>query len=739
MPIGLRDDLRNTVLLNIFGEISRRRRKMKFKPLWILFVVLVLLVPAQVQAARLTNAKNGMAQGNAPDGAGVNIDFRDVDVRVVAKFISELTGKNFIFDNRVREKITVFSSTKVTPDEAYKLFETALKIHGYTTVPDGDLINVVPSLQARTMSLETRPKIPAKGEAGEDRFVTQLIRLRHADATEIQRLLQPLMDKTGLILAYQSGNTLIVTDYASNIERLLTILRNVDVPDEGLKLSMVRLKYASAKDMAGELTSVLKNTTPQAQQAAAHRLTYQVVADERTNSLIVMARAAETAVIRDLARRLDIPTSRGSDRVHVVFLKHAVADHLATVIGDLTGKSEGGQNRTGAAPTPLLLKEPVFITAEPTTNSLIIKAERQDFLVLKDIIDQLDIQRSQVLVEAIIMEMTVNRANDLGAEWRLLDQPTGSNERVAIGGTNLSVGGDGGLINQMAAQPFGGPGGLVLGAAEGTISWGGTTFINIGALVQALEQDSDVNILSTPHLLTMDNEEAKIIVGQERPFLKSSMSTATGATSPSITNTYEFKDLGLTLQITPHITQGEYIKLKIFQQLKSFISESETGAISSTKREAETTVLVRNKETVVIGGLIGNEERESRSQTPCLGDVPLLGWAFKRRAQSGDKQNLLILIKPTIIRTSEQLRAATDRKVQETKKASLTPDGQKECRKAEEICKECKKSPPVCPDGDDCRERRRCEVACKVISECPDGWDEEQKEFPYKGINILKD
>jgi general secretion pathway protein D len=335
--------------------------------------------------------------------------------------------------------------------------------------------------------------------------------------------------------------------------------------------------------------------------------------------------------------------------------------------------------------------------------------------------------------------MTINRANALGAEWRLLDYANAGNERVVVGGTNLPSQGSSGLINQMASQPFAGPAGLVLGAAEGTLTWGGTTFMNIGALVQALEQDSDVNILSTPHLLTMDNEEARIVVGQERPFLKSSMSAATGAVTPSVTNTYEFKDLGLTLKITPHITQGGFVKLKIFQQMKSFISESETGAISSTKREAETTVVVKNRETVVIGGLIGNEERETHGQVPCMGDIPLLGWAFKRRTQSGDKQNLLILIKPSIIMTAEDMKAATDRKIQEQKKSSLTDKDRKKCAEDRKICTECEKAPPVCPQGDDCEARKKCRDACRRLADCPAGWEDEPREFPAKGLDLLKD
>ena len=637
---------------------------------------LILFTIPLAQGARLSGAEGSDSNPPVDPNAKVTIDFRDVDVRVVAQFISELTGKNFVFDKQVREKVTVFSPTEVTVKEAYHLFETVLKIHGYTTIPTNGLIKIVPSLKARTMAVETREQLPQGKEAREDRVVTQIIKLRHADADELRTLLQPLVDKTALIMSYSSGNFLLVTDYASNINRLVEIVKTMDVMEEGTQLQVITLEHASAKDLAQELQEILEGPakTRGKKTSIDNKITYKVVTDERTNSLVVMGRAAEIRMIRGLVRKLDLPSRRGSGRIHLLFLKNAVAEELAAVLTELTGNvqsSETSKNK-GAAPTPLVLQEPVYITADTSTNALLIRAERQDFLVLKEIIDKLDIRRSQVLVEGVIMEMNMSTANNLGAEWRLLNNLDSSSEISGFGGTSLS-----GLINELASNPYSSSAsGLILGAAEGTLSFGGTTFLNLGLLIQALEQNADVNILSTPHLLTMDNEEAKIVVGEERPFLKSSLSTATGDASTSITRTYDFKDLGLTLKITPHITQGEYIKLKIYQELKSYLNETETGAISSTKRETETTVQVKNRETVVIGGLITDETRETKNQVPCLGNIPLAGWAFKYREQSQDKVNLIVMIKPTIIRTADQLREITEKKKRETE--SLDDDKKKE-------------------------------------------------------------
>ncbi|MFH1089939.1 MAG: type II secretion system secretin GspD [Pseudomonadota bacterium] len=633
-------------------------------------LIFCLTFALAAQAARVSGAADDPPPPTA--NTKVTIDFRDVDVRVVAKFISDLTGKNFVFDKQVQEKVTVFSPTKVTPDEAYRLFESVLKIHGYTTIPKGNLVRIVPSVKARTMDVELRQRLP-KAEEAEDRVVTQLVRLQYASATEVRNLLQPIVDKTGVVMAYEEGNTLIVTDYASNIDRLLQIIRAVDIPEKGTQLTVIGLTFASARELARELEEVLRGPRAAAparpQQPAAAGVGYTVVPDERTNSLIVMAQASETKLIRDLVKKLDVATTRGTERVHVYFLQNAVAADLAKTLNDLTGQFRKEEKDKAKGPTKLVLQEDVFITSDKATNSLIVRAERHDYLVIKDLIDKLDIQRAQVLVEGVIMETTVNKANALGAEWRLLNFPSGSDSSlIGFGGTNLPTSGSQGLINQVATQPFASSG-LILGAAEGTITFGGTTFLNIAALIHALQQDSDVDILSTPHLLTMDNEEARIMVGQERPFLRTSLATDTGAVSPSITKTYEFKDLGLVLTITPHITQGEYVTLKIFQQLKSFLSEVETGAISSTKRETETTVRVKNGETIVIGGLISDELREEKSQVPCLGDIPILGWVAKARSQSGQKVSLLILIKPTIIRTAEQLRELTDQKKRERKES----------------------------------------------------------------------
>lgn len=635
-----------------------------FKKYVILFVLVTLCLlitnSPDVGAARLSTAGETKTETAKPVEQKVTIDFRDVDLKVVAKFISELLGKNFIFDQQVKGKVTIYSPSKVTPAEAYKMFESVLEVHGYTTVPSGKYIKIIPSLKAKTKAIETRG-----GEAitrpASDRVVTQLIRLNHARASDIRKLLAPLLAKSGVLISYDAGNILIITDFASNIQRLQGIIRSVDVEGEGLQLALIPLKYASARDLARELGQLIK-----ARGKPTATRTFNLVADERTNTLIILHGPGQLKQLKDLIVRLDTPAPRGADKVHVYFLENAVAEELSKVLNSLAGGSQSAQSAAkGSAQRRVLLQDPVTIVADKSTNSLIIRAELQDYQVLESVIKKLDIQRAQVLVEGLIMELTFQKTLQLGAEWRALDQPSTSSDQIQIfGGTNLT-----GLLNQMSLQPFASASGLVLGAARGTLSWGATPILNLGLLIQALQGDSEVNILSTPHLLTMDNEEATIIVGEERPFLKSSMAQSSSGNVPTVTNTYDFKDLGITLKITPHISQGKFVKLNVFLQIKNFMGEAETGAITSTKRETTTTVLVADRETVVIGGLIRDDSRSQQTGVPCLSEMPGLGWLFKNKTKSGGKTNLLILLTPTIIRSPDQLRQITLDKQRQTEEA----------------------------------------------------------------------
>jgi len=615
-------------------------------------VLFLALYGSNAQAAKL--AEKGMEE----KGKLITMDFEGVEIGTLIKFIGELTGKNFVVDERVRGKVTVISPTKLTVGEAYKVFESVLEVHGYTTVPAGKVIKVVPSTVARGKSLDTR--VGARLAPPADSMITQVIPLQYADVNDIRTLFTPLIDKTSLLVAYQPTNTLIVTDVLSNINRLLKILREVDIPGFELQLVVIALQHASAEVIAQELKELFEARTrqptvrrPQAKEvvevAVEDRL--KLIPDERTNSLIILATAQTIKMIRGIIAQLDQAIPRGKGYIHIYYLQHAVAEDLAKVLTGVAEEVKEGPK--GAPPAPAgrvpLLGEKVSIIPDKATNSLVIVASPADYAVLESVIGQLDIVRAQVYVEALIAEVTLDKVKEVGVEWQITEEAERGKYKP-YGGTNF------GLTD---AELSGALSGLIVGVTKGTISVGGIEVPNIKALIHALSADTDVNILSTPRLLTTDNEEAEIVVGEERPFLSSSQVTAEGST----VKTFEYKDVGITLKITPHISKGNLLRLELYTEITNFLEEAEgeVGAIVTTKRQATTSVVVEDGSTVVIGGLIRDDTTEGISKVPLLGDIPIAGWLFKTRRQTKVKTNLLIFITPRIVTSAETLKTISEK------------------------------------------------------------------------------
>jgi general secretion pathway protein D len=398
---------------------------------------------------------------------------------------------------------------------------------------------------------------------------------------------------------------------------------------------------------------------------------------------VVIATPSVLQAAENLIAKLDVPTPEGRGQIHVYYLAHADAEELAQVltaqateIERIRAAPQGqqartqpqqqqqrrqpGQGQTGTTPLG------ITITADKATNSLVITAQPEAYAVLKEIIEKLDIRRSQVLVEALFAEVTLGKAEALGVEWRVLDDP--ENGGVQVFGSSTS--GPTGVLNQLSnpATAFGAtPQGLIIGALRNTITFGNNQFLNIPVALQAFEGDTDVNILATPNLLTTDNEEAEIVIGEERPFLRTAQSTPTAAatqTGFSTTRNFEFRDVGITLRMTPQISHGKTVRLNLFVELTAFVGEAqgEVGAVTTSKRSAETTVIADDGQTIVIGGLIREDENNSRNQVPCLGNVPLLGWAFRQQAKDNRKNNLLIFITPHILNTPGDIKTITEHK-----------------------------------------------------------------------------
>ncbi len=630
-------------------------------------LVVALIITGILLSPVLCHVGYGEKGRNVPGDKMVTMNFDDVDIKVMVKFISELTGKNFVIDDKVKGKVTIISPTKITVNEAFRVFESVLEVKGYTTVPAGKIIKIVPSRTARHRDVETRTGRELTTVEGEDKIITQLVPLEYADAADIKKLFAPLVSKDSNIAAYRATNTLILTDMSSNIRRLIKIIKDIDIAGSAEKTTVIPLEYASAQTLSGELLSLFdskgkRRVTPGKSSkglSVAMAVPIKIIPDERTNSLIMRASLQDTNRIKGLIEKLDKATPRGKDRIHVYYLENATSEDLAGVLSKMPSKGKGGK---GKAP---ILGEDVSITADKSTNSLIITASPQDYSVLKEVIKKLDIPRVQVLVEALIAEVALDKAKQFGIEWRSVEEPE-TGEYTWLGGTNLPTGTEGtGAIDQLRANPLASPTGLFMGVVKGVIEYNGTEFLNLGALIQASQSDSDINILSTPHILTMDNEEAEIIIGEERPFLKTSQVTDVGTT----TKTFEYKDLGITLRITPQISRGAMVKLKIYLEINTFVEQIEVGAITTRKRQATTTVVVGDGDMVVIGGMIRDDVRKGISSVPCLGNIPILGWFFRALYQGNTKVNLMLFITPHTIRTPEDLIKITSEKKAESEKA----------------------------------------------------------------------
>jgi general secretion pathway protein D len=608
--------------------------------LFVLFFLLLTVHPAadaiaQVSGKTGQNLKaNPASKGNSDSQRFISIDFNDVDLSVFIKFISELTSKNFVVDQRVKGKVTIISPSKISVKEAYKVFESVLEVHGYTTVEAGQVIKIVPSPDARSKNIETRLKEEAASPT--DRVVTQLISLKFANSDEIKKLFAPLISKSSVILAYPPTNMLIVTDIYSNIKRLLRILKAIDITGMGEELSVIPLEYADCTKFVKILDSVFITKTRR--KAGDSETAIKFVADERTNTIIVLASEVETTRIKRLIHLLDRETPRGKEKIRVYYLENANAEDLAKVLQELPTK-KGGASEGRATP---FVSDTAKITADKATNSLIIMAGKEDYLVLEEIIQKLDVPRAMVYIESLIMEVNVEKDFNLGVQWIAGGKTSIDGKETAIGGAFSSTGG---VLPSPLTSP---PEGFTLGVFSEAVTIAGITFPNLGAVVRAFKKDKDVHILSTPQILTTDNEEATITVGKNVPY-----QTRAGTSDAEVDYSYyEYKDVGITLKITPQISKDRLVRLNISEESTKLDELASTSDERPTtlKRTIETTVIVKDKSTLVIGGLIDDSFTNTEYKVPCLGDIPLLNFLFKSTSRAGDKTNLFVFITPYVVK-----------------------------------------------------------------------------------------
>jgi general secretion pathway protein D len=598
---------------------------------------------AAAAAALLAGLTLSIVIAGAALGQALTPNYRDTDLRQVIEAVGAVTGRNFLVDPRVRAQVSLFSNTPMSPEAFYEAFLATLSVHGFVAIESGDIVRIVPDANTRQMPGA------APGTALPDDVVTQVIRLDNVAAPQIVPVLRPLQPQYAHLAALQASNMLVIVDRANNVERLLNIIRRMDRAG-GEDIEVIRLDNA----FAGEVVQTL-STLNQAAQAAGGAPLVQAIADDRTNSVLLSGSAAGRMRFRGLIAYLDEPSQTGGDS-RVRYLNYADAEDLATKLqaqfGGATPQPGEGVAATGEGG--------VSIWADQATNALVMNAPARVMQDMMAVIDKIDIPRLQVLVDAIIVEVSEEKAAELGVSW-ISD---GSGDRAVLGLTNFGSTTPG--VVQLGAAAAGDtpspgaiPEGLTLGL--GRIRDAGTSW---AALVSALRGDATTNVIATPQIVALDNEEAEITVGQEVPFLTGQF-TNTGAAAGAINpfQTIQRQEVGTRLRIVPQINEGSGVKLTIEQETSS-ISAGAAGAVDlvTNNRTITTSVFVDDGAVLVLGGLIDDQLRQGEQRVPGLGRIPGLGWLFRARNTERVKTNLMVFIRPTILRDGNQARFETNRK-----------------------------------------------------------------------------
>lgn len=603
----------------------------------------------------------------------VTFNFVDVDITTITKFISEITKKNFIFDEKVKGRITIIAPSKLSIGEAYNLFTSILELKGFTVIPSGvDAYKIIPSSEARQRGIE----IVSDKQPVNESYIARLITLKNISSDDALKFIQPIVSKDGYVSAFGPGNLLLVIDSGLNMEKVLSILGNIDQPSMKEGPEIVFLKYSSADTVSKILSDGMAKKSKVAQQPAATE-DIKAIADTRLNAVVIFGDRTARDSMKSLITLLDIPSPEAIGRINVYFLENADATELVKVMeGILKSTQPQRQAATGAAPvTAFETASGITITADKASNALIVVASPSDYQSLAHVIKQLDRRRKQVYVEAMIIEASIDKLRALGTKWRAMGTYKG--EPVAIGGfgtmDSTSVQN---VIYGLEGATLGGLGNFLdipisTVSSDGTVTTSSLSVPGFAVLFNLNEFRDAVNVLSTPQILTSDNKEAEIVVGENVPFISKRERDTT--TSNTVLSSIERKDVGITLKITPQITEGDYVKLDIYQEISSVKQDSETIIINvgptTTKRSTKTSVVVKDRQTVVIGGLMQEKDEEILTKMPILGDIPVLGWLFKNKSVEKTKTNLLVFLTPNIVKESDRLAQLTTDKQKEFKQA----------------------------------------------------------------------
>ncbi|WP_438463012.1 type II secretion system secretin GspD [Marinomonas sp. PE14-40] len=558
------------------------------------------------------------------------VNLQQADISIFIRQVAEMTDRSFIVDPRVKGKVTVISNASLDEDAVFRLFLSVLTVHGYAVLESPEGFKILPQNIAKQGGLNFDPSGGAPGEL----MVTRVLAIKNAVASELVPILRPLIPQYGHLAAVPTMNALIISDHADNIRSLEDLVERLDSTNEG-EMTVVPLKHAWAGDV---ITLLQQLTTTTTGKGARSSDVTTIVADERTNRLILKGKPGELNQIKDLIIKLDIPAEKSS-RLQYIPLQYAdatkVADLLKGVVGDIE-KKEGS--------APVLTTN---IQADTDLNALLINAEPGVMTEINSVLQRIDVPRAQVLIEAVIVEITVTDTEELGVQWLI-----GSNDGLNSGSNFTTAGTSANSIFTSVGA----------GTAN-TLATGGTAILgdtNLGAIIQALQSKTNSNLLSTPKILTLDNQEARILVGETRPFQTGEYSESSSSTF--VTTSRE--DVGLTLKVTPHINSGNEVKMEVFQTVESASDEASSLGTITTVREVETVVIAGDRQTIVLGGLIQDNITESKQKVPFLGDIPFIGALFRSSSFSIDKKNLLVFIRPTIIRGKANVDSVTNKQYQ---------------------------------------------------------------------------
>ncbi len=609
--------------------------------------------------AQVTSSNSVDSVSVSSPSDAVTLNFQDADISALINSVSQITGKSFIVDPRVKGKVTLVSGAPLRTNQVYDVFLSVLEVHGFAAVDSGELTKILPANIIKQQPTRTN----TGSQFGEnDEQVTQVYSLEHASVQELTPILRPLLPPTSHFAPHVGSNTLVFTDTVANIARVLKIVSILDQPIKRSDVHVVMIKNGSAKRISEVIKDVATSLTSSVDGAQGERITVHV--DEVLNALVIQAREPQFVILSTLIEQLDVKRTRDGN-VHVIYLRYAKASDLVTILNEIatSGQTSGEENTH---------EDKVSVQADEDTNALVIRASGEVYEELKHVIEKLDLRRSQVFVETIIAEVSTSKAQEIGVEWQGLHQRTSGSD-VSISSSH-SAASDGGLsvgvINKYVTD------------------LAGNIVPNLNVVLSLLRNDSNTNILSTPNLLTLDNEVAEIVVGQEVPFVTgqfvsdASSSTSTdGSNASGVVNpfqTIERKNVGLTLKITPQINEGGAIRLEVAQEISSVSQTTVSGAsdLITNTRSINATVLVDDGQIIVLGGLITDDISDTFEWVPVLGKIPLIGALFRKKTKSSQKRNLMVFLRPKIIRTPADLFEHTQRQysaIQSDQKASL-PD-----------------------------------------------------------------